>query len=84
MHLTIKELETGKHLVLLNGRRIVDPIEANEEEGWVDIIDIAALAPVSLEEDDAATVEDDDLSTTPWEQIPFKRLRGRVEIKQLG
>ena len=68
----------SEYVVLLNGRPI-QAVEADDEEGWVDIIDISALAPLL---NDSSDVDPEELEPTPAAEIPLKRLMGQVEIRQ--
>jgi len=64
--------------VLLNGKRVLDPLDADDGEGWVEVEDYEAVAPpVEMEE------AEPDLSTDLPESIqclPVKRLYGQVSF----
>ena len=68
-------------VIFLNGRPVRGAVAANEEEGWVDIVDIAALAPLDL--DDNAAREHASPSDPTAEVIPLKRLMGTVQVRKL-
>lgn len=66
-------------LVLLNGRRIVC-IEADDEEGWVDVVDTSNIPSLeeSTKENKAGGVTDhEDMETVV---LGTKRLTGKVQI----
>jgi hypothetical protein len=53
---------------------------ADSDEGWVEIPDIEAMAPLNIQE----SSEVGDNAVAPHEQLKVKRLSGRVEIKLFG
>lgn len=62
-------------VVLLNGRRIIDWVEADDEEGWVTIPDLSAL-----EQEQAS----DDISDPEgWIELPIIKKEGKVTLVQL-
>jgi hypothetical protein len=70
------------YLVFLNGKRLVSFLAANEEEGWVDIPDIATMAPINKN----AHIDfesETNWYVSPWEIVPTKRLQGQVVIKKI-
>ena len=79
MLITIEDLlsDEYQYIVYLNDKLICTCVGASEEEGWVDIPDIAAMAPLDLENNSDLNEPD------PWEEPPIKRLFGAVKIKQL-
>lgn len=81
MRLTINDPKNADYAVLLNNRPIC-AVAADDQEGWVDIVDLAALAPdiASLDESDEPGGADD---TAEWAEVPIKRLTGDVVIKKL-
>lgn len=66
-------------IVELDGKIIRTAIEADDEEGWVVIPDIKALAPLDEEKED---VDFDD--PPPFEEAPVKKLYGEVKIRKFS
>ena len=64
-------------LIKLNNRRI-NCIAADDEEGWVEIVDISAMAPLDLSSDLSASNDDKNLLAT---KPKIKRLEGSVTIE---
>jgi hypothetical protein len=65
-------------IVFLDGKRVMGVLEADDTEGWVDILDPSSLTPllVSLTELDK---DDADLSPVEeWEEAKVIRKFGRV------
>jgi hypothetical protein len=80
MQITQDHPDFTKVVVFLDNKVCFTVIAASEEEGWVDIVDIAAAAPLDLSEDEAATIDDGE--PTPWQEFPVKRKYGKVEIRK--
>ena len=64
-------------VVLLNGKIVRTALVADSDEGWVEIPDIAAMAPLNTQK--SSEVGDDVVET--HEELKKKRLHGKVEIK---
>ena len=64
-------------IVLLDGRRVMGALDADDVEGWVDILDPTSLAPlIDLSEEES---EDIDLSPVEvWEEARTIRKYGKV------
>lgn len=83
MRLTINDPNNDQYVVLLNNRPI-RVVAADDEEGWVDIVDIAAVAtPVWDLDDDEMDQPNEETDTAEWEEVPLKRLHGKVEIRKI-
>ncbi len=67
-------------VVLLNGKIVRTALEADSDEGWVEIPDIAAMAPL----DTQTSSEVGDSGLEVQEELKRKRLHGKVEIKLVG
>lgn len=79
MYLSQDHPDFERAIVFLNGK-LCSVVAANEEEGWVDIIDIQSMAPLDLTEQGAAKPgQEEDLNE--WEELPLKRVHGKVSIK---
>lgn len=61
-------------IVYLNDKLIRTLVAFNEEEGWVEIPDISAMAPLDLDS------SIDDTMPEEWKCIPVKRLYGNVRV----
>lgn len=61
--------------VYLNDKLLLTAVEADEEEGWADIWDISVVAPLISEE-----FHDDE--PAELQEVPVKRLFGKVEIRK--
>lgn len=86
MRLTQDHPDFETTAVLLNGKLCKSVLEADDEEGWVDVPDLAAMtsAPEQIEGKgygfkDTSKVEDG-TSVEPWEEIPILRKKGRVQF----
>lgn len=71
-------------LITLNGRP-VECMAASDTEGWVDVVDIASMAPLDLTSDltaasDKAFTPDGEPAIPPT-SIKTKRIYGKVVIK---
>ncbi len=67
-------------LVLLEGKRVVAE-EADNEEGWVDILDLSNLPKVKLPTSPDEVIEAPaDLSYPSPVELPLKRLFGKVDF----
>lgn len=66
-------------LVYLDGKMMKSYVAANDEEGWIDIVDIASMAPLDLTSQDLQSEE----LPTPFETLKTKRKFGKVEFKRL-
>ena len=83
MYLTADSKEATNIIVFLNGKPIVSYIAAEEgKEGWVEIVDIASMAPLDLEEDNVAGDEED--LEVEFSELKTKKLYGEVEFKKLS
>lgn len=71
-------LETGKYIVYLNDRVCRAVLSANEEEGWVEVLDIASMAPLNMTESVNLSTEPE-----PFTALKTKKVHGKVEIKKL-
>lgn len=85
MHLTFTDLQTGQYVVTLNNRRIAIPLEADDnngqDNGWVDILDPATLAPI--QENSSKIIEGEEETMSSWERAPRKRLYGQVKLYKI-
>jgi len=75
MEISHKEKNFDDFAIFLNGRLIRTPLAANDIEGWVDVLDIAAMSPPLFPEEN---------SDKPWEKkkssLISKRRYGEVKI----
>ena len=82
MQIKINEDNLNKYQVLLNGRESRMPImAANEEEGWIEIVDISVLAPIDFKA--KTTPENDSEPDAQDSTSATKKIFGKVEIKIL-
>ena len=101
MRLSAESKEAETCVVLLNGKRVVGFVEANDEEGWVDVLDPKSVASLAQSAPKLVSISDDDpnkeeklekfytklgeeASSTAWEPISVKRLKGKVSIINLA
>ena len=80
MQITQDHPDFEKIIVFLDNKVCLTVVAASEEEGWVDILDIAAVAPLDLSKEGASKPEDGE--PTPWLEFPVMRKYGKVEIKK--
>jgi hypothetical protein len=73
--------EFQKALILLDGRLVKTAMAADDVEGWVDVPDITAMAPVDLA--NPLGWDPDSDKVTEWEEVKLKRRYGKIEIKIL-
>ena len=64
-------------VVLLNGKIIKTALMADDDEGWVEILDITAMAPLNTQ----ASAEVGEDYPEVQEELKRKKLYGKVEIK---
>jgi hypothetical protein len=76
MLITPEHPDLEKIVVFLNGRPLRSFNAANDEEGWVEVVDIKKMAPIDLYNN---SIDSD--SPEPWEELPIKRVHGKVEIR---
>lgn len=66
------------YMIYLNDRHVKTALAADDEEGWVEVLDVAAMAPLDLTSNQEF-VDGDHGETEPME-MPIKRLVGSVAI----
>jgi hypothetical protein len=81
MQITQDHPDFDKTIIFLDNRVCPIAIAANEEEGWVDIMDITNMAPLDLSKEKAATLDSSEPEV--WTEIPTIRKYGKVEIKKV-
>ena len=74
--------QAESYTVWLNDRLIITAVAADEEEGWVEIIDPEAMAPLDLSDNGVAAVGNE--TDEGWDTIPTKRLTGKVELRKIS
>jgi hypothetical protein len=72
-------MNSNDKVVLLNGKIVKTALLASVEEGWVEIPDIASMAPL----DTQVSSEIGENEVEPLEELKTKRLFGKVEIKTI-
>lgn len=82
MRLTINDPNNDQYVVLLNNR-VIRAVAADDAEGWVDIVDVAAMAPPAPTVGQCDPARTNDVATDQWEEIPLKRLVGEVTIRKI-
>lgn len=65
------------YLIFLNKRLVKHAIRADTEEGWIEIPDIAAVAPPNLTKKKVVAGKDPQPAPT---QFPIKKIYGKVEV----
>lgn len=80
MRLQITQLDSNKYVVYFNGKPLRHFIEADTDQGWVDIVDIQAMAPLFGDDNPFA----EEKEPQEYEAIQCKRLHGEVEIRKLS
>lgn len=70
------------YLVFLDNKWIRSAVAANEEEGWVDILDLANMAPLDIEIREEHFNPDNDEIPEIREEFPTIRKFGRVVVKK--
>lgn len=83
MRLTADHPDLETTLVFLNDKLCKMFVAADDSEGWVDIPDLAAMAPLDMSEFGAAKPEQED-QVEQWEEVPVKRIFGEVRFQKLG
>ena len=82
MKITQEHPDFTATLVYLDGRLLKTCISADDSEGWVEVLDIAAMSP--LDENVVETTESEKEVISPWERLPTKRRWGKVEFKKIS
>jgi hypothetical protein len=67
--------------IYLNNRWCRGVLAADDEEGWVEILDITAMSPAPPIDKEIQNV--DSSLPTAWEHLRTKRKYGKVEFRQL-
>ena len=76
--------ERDKYLVFLDGKYMTGIVAADDEEGWVDVLDPSALAKFPfppIKKDSDVPVMGEEISE--WEEIPTTRKEGKVVFVKL-
>tara|TARA_Y100000310_G_scaffold342463_1_gene445859 strand:+ start:11319 stop:11600 length:282 start_codon:yes stop_codon:yes gene_type:complete len=90
MRLTVDHPDAHKAVIKLNGRP-VECVAADDDEGWVDVIDLAAMVDMDLDNETEIDLDVDDLGAYDDDGAPVfeegegmevatKRRYGKVEI----
>ena len=66
-----------KTIIILNGKWVRGAIAANDTEGWVEVPDIASMAPIDIHE----KIDNKNNEVSKWEEMKTKKLTGKVEFK---
>ena len=85
MYIVANSSEGSQTAVFFNNKICRFVIAANDEEGWIEVVDTSNLNVIDETTGDiieSDTVKEDDLPTQ-WERIPTKRLYGKVEFTKL-
>ena len=77
--------ESENYLVFFNNKKIVYYISADDEEGWIEIVDINKMSPLENKtpeqwQNEGVNMENE---IEGWETIPTIRKYGKVEFKSL-
>lgn len=86
MRLTQDHPNFANIAVLLNGRLCRSVLAADDEEGWVEVPDLAAMTPSPEEIEGEGfgfkndSTAEDSMEVEPWEEIPTLRKTGKVEF----
>ena len=89
MRLTQDHPDFDNTIVILDGRPCKCVLAADDEEGWVDVPDLAAMTPqpVQLDEDKIGFEEETEpgkeREVSEWEKIPVLRRKGKVQFRIL-
>lgn len=83
MLLTYDHPDIETTIVLLDGKACKAFISANDEEGWVELPDIKAMAPLDLTNVGVPAV-DEEIALAEWNEIPVVRKQGKVEFVKLN
>lgn len=91
MILHVESKDAQNVVVFLNGKPVNHFVRAEDgENGWIEIVDPAAMAPPCLKEepDKNPYAETDSIEeleeVEPWTELKLKKIKGRVEFKRLG
>ena len=83
MRLTADHPDAETTLVFLNDKVCKAYIAADDEEGWVEVPDLAALAPIDMSEE-GASQPGEEVEVVEWEAVLVKRIVGEVRFQKLG
>lgn len=72
-------LDSNDKVVLLNGKIVKTALLVDEQEGWVEIPDIATMAPLDIQ----ACFEMGEDDQVEAQELKTKRLYGKVEVKTI-
>ena len=67
-------------IVVLNGKWCRGALNANEQEGWVEVLDIASMAPLDANEGQPGNNSDEKVAIV---STKTKKIYGNVEIKKI-
>lgn len=81
MRITADHPKFNQTVILLNNKWCRGALAADDDEGWVEVVDISAMAPLDLEEDASSALDDDEVAFT---ELKTKKVYGTVEFKHLG
>lgn len=80
MNIKATDSKSKEYRVFLDGRSVPYATAANEEEGWVEVLDtkfIGMIAPITQ-----SSNTPDDTNEVEQVELKVKRLHGKVEIKR--
>jgi len=81
MRITSSDLDFSVTLVFLDGKWVRGALAADDEEGWVEVPDLAAMAP--LEENMNNERKTGEIGVSEWEEIKVMRKTGLVTFKRI-
>jgi hypothetical protein len=86
MILHVESEEAQKTVVFLNGKPVNHFIQAEDgENGWIEVIDAEAMAPLFGNEGDPfAEVDSTEENAEDWAPLKTKKIKGKVEFRHLG
>lgn len=82
MILTMDNPQADRTIVLLNGKPVKSWISAKDgEDGWIEIVDITALAPLDKNPGEPGNAGDHEVDVAV--EMPTKKINGHVEFRTL-
>jgi len=87
MYIDSEHEEFDNIVILFNGK-VINAVAADDQDGWVDIVDLTKLAPLpdfdsikqGKTEDHMFNTPGEEVELAEWEELPLKRLFGEVKI----
>jgi len=80
MILKAHQEEAEVTVVLFNDKPLSHYVAACDDEGWIEVIDPAAMAPLDTEDEGELTAED---AEGAWVPLKTKKIFGKVELRKI-